>query len=97
MILRENVPLAPFTTLGVGGPARFFVEAETEAQVVDALEFASLRNLPVFVLGRGSNLVVADSGFQGMVVRITLRGIRQETAGQIVACVLTMSWLESSV
>ncbi len=85
MVLRENVPLAPFTTLGVGGPARFFVEAEDEVQVVNALEFASLRNLPVFVLGGGSNLVVADSGFQGMVVRIALRGIRQETAGRIVA------------
>jgi len=83
--MRENVPLAPFTTLGVGGPARFFVEAEAEVQVVDALEFAALRNLPVFILGGGSNLVVADSGFQGMVVRVALRGIRQEAAGRIVA------------
>lgn len=85
MVLHENVLLAPYTTLGVGGPARFFVEAEDEAQVVDALEFASVRNLPVFILGGGSNLVVADSGFQGMVVRIALRGIQHETAGRIVA------------
>jgi UDP-N-acetylmuramate dehydrogenase len=85
MVLHENVLLAPFTTLGVGGPARFFVEAETEAQVMDALKFASVRNLPVFILGGGSNLVIADSGFQGMVVRIALRGIQHETAGRIVA------------
>jgi UDP-N-acetylmuramate dehydrogenase len=85
MVLRENVLLAPFTTLGVGGPARFFVEAEDEVQVVDALDFASVRNLPVFILGGGSNLVVADSGFQGMVLRIGLRGIQHETAGRIVA------------
>jgi UDP-N-acetylmuramate dehydrogenase len=85
MVLRENVLLAPFTTLGVGGSARFFVEADDEVQVLDALEFASLRELPVFILGGGSNLVVADSGFQGMVVRIALRGIRQETACRIVA------------
>ncbi|HSU25378.1 MAG TPA: hypothetical protein VLI65_05320, partial [Pyrinomonadaceae bacterium] len=52
--LQENVPLAPFTTLKIGGPARYFVRAENEEQVVAAVEFAETRGLPLFVLGGGS-------------------------------------------
>jgi UDP-N-acetylmuramate dehydrogenase len=81
MILREHVPLAPLTTLGVGGPARYFAEAETEKDIREALEFASDRGLAVFVLGGGSNLVVADSGFSGLVLRIRLRGIERVAEG----------------
>jgi UDP-N-acetylmuramate dehydrogenase len=81
MNLREQVPLAPLTTLGVGGPARFFVEAETEKDIREALEFASERGLPVFVLGGGSNLVVADSGFSGLVLGIRLLGIERVAQG----------------
>jgi len=75
MILREQVRLAPLTTLGVGGPAQYFVEATTVAEVREGLEFAKDRNLPEFVLGGGSNVVVADEGFAGLVLKISLRGI----------------------
>jgi len=68
MNLRENVPLAPLTTLGVGGVARFFVEAHSSVEVEEALAFARARSLPVFVLGGGSNIVVADSGWDGLVL-----------------------------
>ncbi len=74
--LIENQPLAPFTTLGVGGPARFFIEANDEAQILGALELAEVNGWPVFVLGGGSNILVADEGFPGLVVRIALKGIR---------------------
>jgi UDP-N-acetylmuramate dehydrogenase len=75
MILREQVPLAPLTTLGVGGAARYFVEAESEADIREALQFAKERDLALFVLGGGSNLVVADSGFAGIVLKVCLLGI----------------------
>ena len=78
MILKENQPLAPFTTLGIGGPARWFAEAETEDEIAEAADWARQRKVPLFVLGGGSNLLVSDAGFDGLVLRITLRGIEAE-------------------
>ena len=78
MRLQENVPLAPLTTFGVGGPARYFVEAASEADVRDAVNEARTRQLPLFVLGGGSNLVVSDAGFKGLVLRIATRGVESE-------------------
>jgi UDP-N-acetylmuramate dehydrogenase len=72
----ENVPLAPFTTMGVGGPARFFIKAAEEAQISDAMEFAHARGCPVFILGGGSNIVVSDKGFPGLIIKIELPGIQ---------------------
>jgi UDP-N-acetylmuramate dehydrogenase len=77
--IRENIPLAPLTTFQVGGPARYFTEAHTEREVQDAVTYAADRRLPLFVLGGGSNLVVADAGFPGVVIKIGLRGIRMES------------------
>jgi UDP-N-acetylmuramate dehydrogenase len=77
MQLQEHVPLAPLTTFGIGGPARWFVEADTEATVVEAVEFARERDLPLFVLGGGSNLLVSDEGFPGLVIHIAMRGVEQ--------------------
>ena len=79
MLLRENIPLAALTTLGVGGPARFLAEATNEAEVVEAVEFARSRELPLFVLGGGSNLVVADAGFAGLVLKIAIGGVSHFT------------------
>lgn len=81
MKLQENVPLAPFTTFGVGGPARYFSEAHTEAELRHAIDFARSRSLPLFVLGGGSNLVVSDAGFEGVVVRISIKGIDESDTG----------------
>ena len=78
MILRENQPLAPFTTLGIGGPARWFAEAESEDEIAEAADWARQRRVPLFVLGGGSNLLVSDAGFDGLVLRITLRGVEAE-------------------
>lgn len=71
----ENYPLAPLTTLKVGGAARFFVRAENENEIIEALDFACKRDLPVFVLGGGSNILVSDQGFDGLVLKIATRGI----------------------
>ncbi|HWC15982.1 MAG TPA: UDP-N-acetylmuramate dehydrogenase [Terriglobales bacterium] len=74
----ENVPLAPHTTLQVGGPARYFVEAQSEAEILDALSYAREHSHEVFVLGGGSNLVIADAGWRGLVLKIGIRGIHAE-------------------
>jgi UDP-N-acetylmuramate dehydrogenase len=85
IVIRDGVALAPFTTLELGGPARHFVEAEDDAAVVEALRWAEARQLPVAILGGGSNLVVADAGFAGLVVRIGSRGRQFKAAGGEVA------------
>ncbi len=73
----ENIPLAPLTTIKIGGPARYFFEARTAGEVQDAVTFARSRNLPVFVLGGGSNLIVADAGWPGLALKIAIAGIEQ--------------------
>ena len=76
MTIRENVALGPLTTLGVGGAARYFAVAENEADVAEAVRWAEERGLPLFVLGGGSNLLVSDAGFPGLVVQIAIKGVR---------------------
>jgi len=71
----EQVPLAPYTTFQIGGPARWFAEAASEDDIAAGIAFAGQRRLPLFVLGGGSNLLVSDAGFPGLVLRIGLRGI----------------------
>jgi len=75
MVITENVPLAPLTTLKVGGPARYFIEATSIAEVSEAVEFSRSRSLPLFVLGGGSNLVISDAGWPGLVLKIGITGI----------------------
>lgn len=77
MELKENISLAPLTTFGIGGPARWFVEALSEEEVAEAVRWAQDRNLPLFVLGGGSNLLVADRGFDGLVIKMGLKGLAQ--------------------
>jgi len=81
MHFQENVPLAPLTTLGVGGAARFFFRAESEAAALDALGEGQRQSLPVFVLGGGSNLLVSDAGFPGLVLQVALKGVESEIVG----------------
>ncbi len=67
--------LADHTTIGLGGPARRFVRAEDEAALIEAVRAADARAEPVLILGGGSNLVVADEGFDGAVVQVATRGV----------------------
>ena len=79
--VREQVALADYTTLRLGGPARRLVDAATEAAIVAEVEAADERDEPLLVLGGGSNLVVADEGFPGTVVHVTTSGVRHRTTG----------------
>ena len=74
----EQVALSGYTTLRLGGPARRLVEAATEAEIVAEVAAADTRGEPVLVLGGGSNLVIADEGFPGTVIRIASRGVHRE-------------------
>ncbi len=71
--------MAPLTTLKVGGPARHFAEATTVADVQQAIQFATSRSLSLFVLGGGSNIVVSDAGWPGLVLKIAITGIEQQS------------------
>jgi UDP-N-acetylmuramate dehydrogenase len=79
--VRANVPLAPLTTLELGGSARFLVDAAKQDDIVEALRWAEREQVPVAVLGAGSNVVVSDGGFPGVVVRVGLRGIELRRDG----------------
>jgi UDP-N-acetylmuramate dehydrogenase len=74
-LLKENVRLAEFTTLGIGGAARYFAQAATTDEVAAGVSYARAQGLRLFVLGGGSNIVVADEGFPGLVLRVFIRGI----------------------
>jgi UDP-N-acetylmuramate dehydrogenase len=80
--MEPNKPMAPYTTFRIGGPARWFVEAASEDEIVEATAWARDHGLALFVLGGGSNLLVSDAGFDGLVLRVGLRGIAQRPAGQ---------------
>lgn len=75
MRIQEHVPLAPMTTLRVGGPARYFVEATTVDEVREAVAYSRSRNLPLLALGGGSNVVISDAGWPGLVLRLGILGI----------------------
>jgi UDP-N-acetylmuramate dehydrogenase len=80
MIFEEYKPLAPFTTFGIGGPARWFVSASSEDEIVEAVQWAEERGVRLFVLGGGSNLLVSDAGFDGLVLQVGLLGIAASAA-----------------
>ena len=79
-IPQENVALAAYTTIGIGGPARYYTEAQSVDELREHLTWAAKRSLPVLMLGGGSNLLIADAGFDGLVIRTMLRGINEVIA-----------------
>src|SRR5215468_8859796 len=95
-LIQQNVPLAPLTTLRIGGPARFFAEAREEDDLLAAFSFAERHGLPLFILGGGSNALVADEGFPGLVVHVALKGVtwRDEGDEVIVAARAGEDWDE---
>ncbi len=80
MQLQENISLAWLTTIRIGGPARYLVEAGNVEQVQEAVALARSRDLPLFILGGGSNVVVADAGWPGLVLKIAIQGIDRSSA-----------------
>lgn len=75
MNIEDDRLLKPLTTFKIGGPARFFAEIGDPAELSEAFQFAESRNLPVLILGGGSNMLVSDRGFEGLVIHISNRGI----------------------
>lgn len=75
---RENVPLAPLTTFRVGGAARYLCEARSEEDLRAAAAFAKEKGLSLLVLGGGSNMLVSEEGFPGVVARMTMAGVTRE-------------------
>ncbi len=82
--IREQFPLAPLSTLGVGGPARYYARVTSEDSVREAVEWAHARSLPLLVLGGGSNVVLADEGHPGLVLHLVTRGIETRPVGETV-------------
>ena len=78
MEFQQHVSLAPFTTFQIGGPAAWFAQATTEAEIAAAVRFAGERRLRLFVLGGGSNVLIADAGFPGLVLHIALKGVSRQ-------------------
>src|SRR6185437_15283796 len=85
MDIKENVPLAPLTTFQIGGPARYFISAQSIEDIKAGLNFAREKALPVFILGGGSNLLVSDKGYDGLVIKVELRGVEIDDTTVIAA------------
>ncbi|HVY72521.1 MAG TPA: UDP-N-acetylmuramate dehydrogenase [Candidatus Paceibacterota bacterium] len=75
MEIQESIALAPITTFRIGGPARFFCVAKTLDDIRQSLDFARDQHTPVFILGGGSNVLVPDEGFDGLVIKLECMGV----------------------
>jgi len=68
--VKQNISLKNFTTFKIGGKAKYFFEAKTKEELLWAIKFAKEKRLPIFILGGGSNVLVSDKGFEGMVIKV---------------------------
>ncbi len=68
--MSKNILLAPYTTFKIGGPAKYFYETKNSKEIVEAIKMAKKAKMPYFILGGGSNILVSDRGFDGLVIRI---------------------------
>lgn len=75
MEVKENVVLKNFTTMRVGGPARFFTCVKNTEELKEAIVFAKKNKIPYFILGGGSNIIVSDEGYKGLVIKMEIKGI----------------------
>ncbi|MBS1904481.1 MAG: UDP-N-acetylmuramate dehydrogenase [Bacteroidetes bacterium] len=82
--VRENVPLAPFTTFRIGGNAQLFVEPATPEDVVHTRAFAATHSLPFFILGNGSNVLISDEGIAGVVMNLETGFSKLSIEGNII-------------
>jgi len=86
-VIRCNEPLAKHTTLRVGGPADVYAEPASEEDLAGIMKFCNGHDVPFFVIGRGSNLLVRDGGFRGVVICLAQAGFsRIEVAGERLVC-----------
>lgn len=69
MDIQQNIPLAPYTTVKIGGPADFFIHAKNTSEFLEAIKYGQENNLPITILGNGSNVLISDSGIRGLVIK----------------------------
>jgi len=86
------VRLSDYTTVRLGGPARCFVRAGAEEDLIEAVRAAESRGEPLLILGGGSNLVVSDDGFDGTVIQVATKGVRREGASGLVTVAAGEDW-----
>ncbi|MEK7076506.1 MAG: UDP-N-acetylmuramate dehydrogenase [Patescibacteria group bacterium] len=96
MEIRENVILAPYTTFRIGGPARYFCEVTSIEDLKRALQFSKENNLHFFILGLGSNILVSDKGFGGLVIKMGIKGLefKEGNEGSIMSAGAGENWDE---
>jgi UDP-N-acetylmuramate dehydrogenase len=75
MKIQENISLADYTTLKIGGPARYFIDAKTEEELKEAIKFSQEKKLYSLIIGSGSNILVSDAGFDGVVIKNSIGGM----------------------
>lgn len=76
--VQKNIPLSHYTTFEIGGPAKFFVQVSTKFELIEAINFAKEKNLPYLVIGGGSNLLISDEGFSGLIIKNSINSIDQK-------------------
>ena len=74
--IKQNEPLSKHTTFAIGGPAKYFAVAKTKEEVLEAIGFAEGKKLPFFVLGKGSNILINDGGYDGFIIKIHIGGVK---------------------
>src|SRR5437773_436116 len=79
MDVASDIPLAPLTTLGIGGLARWLARVNDVDELRQAIDWAHRHEVRLFILGGGSNLLISDAGFDGLVVQLDLRGVVVES------------------
>jgi UDP-N-acetylmuramate dehydrogenase len=78
MTIQENISLKQYTTFRIGGPAKFFCIVTNEDELIEAIGFSKKNKIPFFILGGGSNILVSDAGFPGIVIKMETKGIQIE-------------------
>lgn len=81
--IKKNVLLANYTTFGIGGTAKYFLIAEKKQDLIDVIKEAKKLNIPFFVIGGGSNILVADEGFWGLIIKLKMKGVERRGENNI--------------
>jgi len=74
--IKQNEPLSKHTTFAIGGPAKYFAAVKTKEEVLEAIDFAESKKLPFFALGGGSNILINDGGYDGLIIKIQIGGVK---------------------
>ncbi|MEA3272947.1 MAG: UDP-N-acetylmuramate dehydrogenase [Patescibacteria group bacterium] len=76
--IKKNISLKNYTSFKIGGPAKYFFIARNKEDLIEAIKFAKKEGIPFFILGEGSNLLVSDKGFNGIVIKILISGLKTD-------------------